>query len=282
MPELVFESWITRVIVALLFLIIGWWGARKVESLAERALARMKIDVMLIRFAASLIRWALITLIVLAALGTIGVRTTSFAAVLGAAGIAIGLACQGVLGSLAAGVLLLALRPFKVGDFVRVGGETGTVVEVGLFTTLLNTPDNRRVIVQNKNVFAGNIENVTFHPRRRIDIPVGVSYDADIDRTRQILEEAAAATPGGLQDPAPQIWLDALADSSVNWVVRLWANGADFGATRQALVRQIKLSLDAAGIGIPYPQMDVHLPRPDKAPDAAPEPPHVIASSSEA
>lgn len=279
MPEFVFESWITRVVVALLFLIVGWWGARKAESLAERALTRMKLDVMLIRFTASLLRWSLITLVVLAALGTVGIRTTSFAAVLGAAGIAIGLACQGVLGSLAAGILLLALRPFKVGDFVRVGGETGTVVEVGLFTTLLNTPDNRRIIVQNKNVFAGNIENVTFHPRRRIDIPVGVSYDADIDRTRAILEEAARATPGGLTDPAPQIWLDAFADSSVNWVVRLWANGSDFGATRQALIREIKNALDGAGIGIPYPQMDVHLPRPAKAPDAAPASPAIITDA---
>lgn len=281
MPEFAFESWLTRAIVALVFLIVGWWGARKVESIAERALTRMKIDMMLVRFTANIVRWGILTLVIIASLGAIGIKTTSFAAVLGAAGIAIGLACQGVLGSLAAGVLLLVLRPFKVGDFVRAGGETGTVVEVGLFTTLLNTPDNRRLIVQNKNVFGGNIENITHHPRRRADIPVGVTYDADIDQTRAVLEEAARATPGGLEDPAPVVWLDSLGDSAVNWSVRVWAPTSDFGAVRQALIRSIKTHLDRAGLSIPYPQMDVHLPGPAAEP-ASEAPPKVIASPTDA
>lgn len=281
MPEFIFESWITRALIALLFLIIGWWAARKIETLTTRALTRMKLDLMLTRFIANLTRWTLITLVVLATLGTLGVRTTTFAAVIAAAGIAIALACQGVLASLAAGILLLALRPFKVGDTIRAAGETGTVVEVGLFTTLLNTPDNRHLTLQNKAVFGDNIENITFHPRRRIDIPIGIAYAADIDHTRAILEAAAQATPGALTDPAPAITLDAFGDSAVNWTVRLWTLTPDFGTTRQALIRQIKNALDQAAIGIPYPTMDVTLTR-ASAPPATQTHPSIIPSPTEA
>lgn len=258
-----FTGLLIRIGIALVFLIGGWWAARLGESLIERSLNRLKVDAMLVRFASSLARWGILTLIIVSALGAIGITTYSFAAVLGAAGLAIGLSLQGILQSLAAGVLILVQRPFKVGDFVRAGGETGTVIEVGMFTTLLNTPDNRRIIVQNKTVFGGNIENLTFHPRRRADITVGVSYDADIDETRATLTEAAAAVAameGALEDPAPMVVLDGFGDSSVNWQVRVWANTADLLGVKQALVRQIKIALDAKAIGIPYPQMDVHLP----------------------
>lgn len=257
-----------RIALALAFLIVGWWGARIGEGLVERTLNRLKIDAMLVRFGASIARWTILVLVIISALGALGISTFSFAAVLGATGLAIGLALKDVLASLASGVLLLVQRPFKVGDFVRAGGETGTVVEVGLFNTLLNTPDNKRIVVQNRKVFGANIENVSFHPKRRVDIPVGVSYDADIDTTRAALLEAATAvsqTPGALEDPAPAIVLDGLGDSSVNWQVRVWANSADFLAVRQATIRQIKMTLDEKGLAIPYPQMDVHLPR-------APEP----------
>lgn len=266
---------ILRIIIALLFLVAGWWLARLGERLTERSLNRFKVDAMLVRFASSIARWTILTLVIIGALGAVGISTFSFAAVLGAAGLAIGLALQGVLQSLAAGVLILVQRPFKVGDFVRAGGETGTVVEVGLFTTLLDTPENKRIVVPNKTVFNGNIENITFHPRRRIDIPVGVSYEADLDETRATLEEAALAVPGGLAEPAPMVVLDSLADSSVNWQVRVWANGPEFLAVRQATIRAVKQALDAKGISIPFPQMDVHLAA-DK-PDAPSEaPPKVI------
>lgn len=252
-----------RIILAIVFLGVGWWIARLGEGMVERALNRLKVDAMLVRFGASVVRWTILILVIISALGAVGISTFSFAAVLGAAGLAIGLSMKDVLSSLASGVLLLVQRPFKVGDFVRAGGETGTVVEVGLFHTLLNTPDNKRIIVQNSKVFTGIIENVSFHPKRRADIPVGVTYGAGIDETRETLAAAAAlvtAVPGALSDPAPQIVLDGFGDSSVNWQVRVWANTADFLAVRQALIRQIKITLDEKGIGIPYPQMDVHLP----------------------
>ncbi len=259
-----FTGLLIRIALALVFLIVGWWAARLGEGLAERSLNRLKVDAMLVRFGASITRWTILVLVLISALGAVGISTFSFAAVLGAAGLAIGLALKDVLASLAAGVLLLVQRPFKVGDFVRAGGENGTVVEVGLFHTALNTPDNKRITVQNSKVFIGNIENVSFHPRRRADIAVGVSYDADIDATRETLAAAAATVaemPGALTDPAPQIVLDGFGDSSVNWQVRVWANNADFLAVRQATIRQVKIALDEKGIGIPYPQMDVHLPR---------------------
>ena len=192
-------------------------------------------------------------------MGVFGIETTSFAAVIGAAGLAIGLAFQGTLSNFAAGMMLLIFRPFKVGDVVTVDGHTGKVAELELFTTELTTPDNRRLIVPNNKIFGSTIENITHHPIRRVDVPVGVDYTAGIDQVREILEQVPPRIPGVLEDPSYQIFLKELGASSVDWVVRVWCKTEDFWDVHQATIRSTKMALDAEGIGIPFPQLDVHL-----------------------
>lgn len=249
----------TRVVGVLVLWLIAWFVAARAGKIVTGSLHRAKVDETLTRFFANSAYWVVLTLAVLASLGIFGVQTTSFAAVIGAAGLAIGLAFQGTLGHLAAGVMLLIFRPFKVGDFITAAGQTGSVNAIDMFTTTLDTPDNRRIIIPNSNVFGSVIENITFHSQRRINIPVGVGYEAEIDRTREVLLAAAQSIPGILETPAPDVFLLELAGSSVNWEVRVWTNSADFGTVKQAAIRSVKLALDAAEISIPFPQMDVHM-----------------------
>jgi small conductance mechanosensitive channel len=199
-------------------------------------------------------------------LGIFGVETTSFAAVLAGAGLAIGMAFSGTLGSFAAGVMLLAFRPFKVGDVVTVAGVTGKVDQVGIFSTTLDTPDNRRFIIPNASITGSTIENISHHPVRRADVSVGTDYSADVDQTRAVLERVANELPGRLQDKDPQVVLVELGASSVDWQVRIWVDAADFWAVKEAATRAVKVALDEAGIGIPFPQMDVHLDQPAPIP----------------
>ncbi len=248
-----------KIVVALVVLLIGWIAAGWLGSLLRGALTRAKVDETLVRFLAKLARWLVMVLVILTCLGLFGVETTSFAAVIGSAGIAIGLALQGTLGNFAAGIMLLMLRPFKVGDVITVAGQTGTVYEIELFSTSLDSLDNRRFIIPNSQIFGSTIENITYHPRRRAEVAVGVSYSADIDATRAILTQVANNVPGGLSDPAPSVWLNDLGASSVNWFVRVWANGSEFGDVKQALTRAVKMALDEAKIEIPFPQMDVNV-----------------------
>jgi small conductance mechanosensitive channel len=201
----------------------------------------------------------IVVMAVVICLGQFGINTTSLAAVIGAAGLAIGLALQGSLTNIAAGVMLLIFRPFKVGDMIVANGQLAKVDEIELFFTRVDTPDNRRLIIPNSALFGTTVENITFHPHRRADIPVGVSYSADIDKTRKALERAVELTVGGLKDPAPMVFLKGFGASSVDWEVRVFAPAAEFGNVRQSLVRAIKIALDEAGISIPFPQMDVHL-----------------------
>lgn len=248
-----------RVAVALVVLLAGWIFAGWVGGITRTALARAKIDETLSKFLCKLARWAILLLVILACLSVFGVETTSFAAVIGSAGIAIGLAFQGTLSNFAAGIMLLMFRPFQVGDVITVAGQTGKVDEIELFTTTVDTFDNRRFIIPNGQVFGSSIENITYHPHRRADVAVGVSYSADIDRTREVLTEAIQSVPGGLEDPSPAVILLDLGDSAVNWSVRVWAKADEFGDVKQAAIRAVKVALDEAGIEIPFPQMDVHL-----------------------
>lgn len=257
MPMIV--EYATNAVGALVLLIVAWIVAGIVARIVRKSLQRTRFDETLSKFFVRLIWWVVVLAAVIGCLGIFGVETTSFAAVIGAAGLAVGLAFQGTLSNFASGVMLLAFRPFKVGDVVTVAGQTGTVDEISVFTTTLDTFDNRRFIIPNSAIFGSTIENVTHHLRRRADVDVGVSYDADIDRTREVLEKAAASVEGGLQDPAPVVFLVGLGASSVDWSVRVWAKKEDFGAVKQATIRAVKRALDEAGIGIPYPQMDVHL-----------------------
>ncbi len=251
------------VLLALLMLFVGWIIAGWIGSITQKALQRAKIDETLAKFLTKLSRWGVLLLVVLACLSVFGVETTSFAALIGSAGIAVGLAFQGTLSNFAAGIMLLMFRPFRVSDVVNIAGHTGSIYEISLFTTALDTFDNRRIIIPNGQIFGSTIENITFHPHRRADVAVGVSYDADIDKTREVLMQAAKSVPGGLQDPEPAIWLSDLGDSSVNWSVRVWAKSEDFGDVKQATTRAVKNSLDEAGIDIPYPHMEVRLTKAD-------------------
>lgn len=247
---------------ALVLLFVAWIVAGICGRLVRRGLERAKFDTTLTRFFSRMVKWLVLLLAVLACLSIFGVETTSFAAVIGAAGLAVGLAFQGTLGNFAAGIMLLVFRPYKVGDVVNAAGQLGKVYEIDLFTTIMDTFDNRRIIVPNGTIFGSTIENITHHPQRRADVDVGVDYTADIDRTREVLTAAAASVEGGLSDPEPAIILLGLGASSVDWSVRVWAKGDDFGAVKQGTIRAVKNALDEAGIGIPYPQMDVHLDKP--------------------
>ncbi len=252
-----------KVVVALVVLCAGWIFAGWLGSVARKALTRAEIDETLAKFLSRLVRWAVLLLVVLACLSVFGVETTSFAAVIGSMGLALGLAFQGTLGNFAAGIMLLMFRPFNAGDVITVAGQTGKVNEIELFTTTLDTFDNRRWIVPNGEVFGAPIENITYHPTRRVDVAVGVSYAADIDQTREVLSKAAQGVPGALDDPAPAVILVDLGDSAVNWSVRVWAKTEEFVAVKQAATRAVKLALDEVGIEIPFPQLDVHMTKTD-------------------
>lgn len=254
-----FTAYGPRVAGALVLLVVGWILAGWVGSIARRALVRAKIDETLSKFLSNMSRWLVLLLVGLMCLSIFGIETTSFAAAIGAAGITIGLAFQGTLANVAAGMMLLIFRPFNVNDVVSVAGQTGKINEIGLFTTSMDTFDNRRFIIPNGSIFGSTIENISFHEQRRADVDVGVSYAADIDKTREVLENAAKSVPGQVEEKEPGIILLSLGDSSVNWSVRVWAPAGDFGAVKQATVRAVKVALNEAGIEIPYPTMDVNV-----------------------
>ncbi len=245
--------WVIILVLAAFF-ISGWVGL-----LIRRGCEKARIDLTLSRFFGKLAKWTIMVLAILSILSYFGVQTTSFAAVIGASALAIGLAFQGTLANFAAGMMLLIFRPFKVGDAVEVAGETGKIYEIDLFNTIMDTFDNRRLILPNGSVFGSTIENITFHPTRRVDVNVGVSYAADIDKTRQTLLAAVKRVDNVHDEPEPVAYLLELGDSSVNWVVRVWTDTPEFWAVREKLTQAIKHELDAAGLEIPFPQMDVHL-----------------------
>ena len=247
-----------KVILACAVLFAGWVVAKWVERLLSFRLEKSEFDPTLTHFFGSLTRYSILAITGLVCLGMFGVQTTSFAALIAASGLAIGLAFQGTLSSLAAGVMLIIFRPFKVGDYISTSDASGSVEKIGLFTTSLTTLDNRLIIVPNSNVFGSKIENVTAKEIRRVDVPVGVEYSADMDETRKVLETAIKDVPGALKEPASHAYLDSLGDSSVNWIVRVWCKTEDYWNVREQTVRASKYALDKAKIGIPFPQMDIH------------------------
>jgi small conductance mechanosensitive channel len=247
-----------KVLGVLLALLAAWVLAGWTERGVRTTLERRHFDATLTRFFAKLGRYIILIGAVLGCLGVFGIQTASFAAVLAAAGFAIGLAFQGTLGNFSAGVMLLAFRPFKVGDFVEVNGETGTCEHIDLFTCEFRTLDNKKLIIPNSSVFGSTITNYTGYETRRVDIDVGTDYAADLDATRAALEKVAASVPGTLEDPAPQVFLKALGSSSIDWQVRIWCKTEDYWGVWQAATQACKATLDQAGIGIPFPQQDVH------------------------
>lgn len=244
---------------AIVLLIITVWVARWGRRMTTRSLDRGGMDPMLTKFTANLVRYGILVLGGLTVLSVFGISVASFAAILAAAAFALGLALQGTLGNFSAGAMLLVFRPFELGDVVSVAGITGKVVEIDLFTTQVDTFDNRRMIIPNGSVFGSTIENITHHPTRRVDVDVGTDYGADLRETRAVLDRVAANTEGVLEEPAPQVYLKQLGGSSIDWAVRVWAETSDYWAVRERVTHSIKIALDDAGIGIPFPQMDVHL-----------------------
>ncbi len=250
---------LTNIGIGIVIVIVSLFIAGRVRSIVAKTMRKARVDETLGSFFSQLAKWAIIGIGLVSAIGYMGVPTASFAAVIGGASLAIGLAFQGSLGNLAAGVMLLIFRPFKIGDVVQVDGITAKVTQIDLFTTMLDTFDNRRIIMPNGNIFGNEIENITFHDTRRVDVKVGTEYPADLDTVRDVLMGAAKKIEGVLPDPAPVVYLSELGGSSIDWAVRVWSNTADYWAVKEKLTRQIKYDLDAAEIGIPFPQMDVHI-----------------------
>jgi len=250
------------VIGVLVLLIFGWGISAWIGRMTTAAMRRGGVDETLCRFAGKMIKWTLLTLVVLACLGAFGVDVVAFAGILAAMGFAIGLAFQGSLSNFAAGVMLLVFRPFSVGDVISVAGHTAKVDEIDLFVTTMDTFDNRRLIIPNSAIFGATIEKITHHATRRVDVTVGTEYPADIDRVREVLLGAATSLPQVLADPAAAAVLTGLGSSSIDWSVRVWVKAEDFWPVKDALTRAVKYALDEAGIGIPFPQMDVHVTQP--------------------
>lgn len=248
-----------KVLAALAILLVGRILAGWARKLVNKVMTKSKADPIIVGFVGSIVYVALLAFVVVAALGQLGIQTTSFIAILGAAGLAIGLALQGSLSNFAAGFLLIMFRPFKVGDFIEGAGVAGIVESIQIFTTTMRTGDNKTVIVPNAKLLDDNIINYSTKETRRVDLTVGVSYDADLGEVKRILNDIAAKDERVLTDPEPQIAVSELADNSVNLVMRLWTKTSDYWGVYFDATESVKLRLDEAGIGIPYPQRDVHL-----------------------
>jgi len=245
--------------IAVAIFVVGRWLASFATKMLKRTMARAGIDVTLSNFLGNLVYYVLLAAVLIATINQLGVETTSLLAVLGAAGLAIGLALQGSLSNFASGVMIVGFRPYKVGDFIEAGGVSGVVEQVQIFTTIMRTGDNKKIIVPNSQIMAGEITNYSANPTRRVDLVAGCGYDDDLDKVRKVLEGIIAADDRILADPAPTIAVSELGDSSVNFVVRPWVNSADYWGVYFNLTEQIKKQFDAAGIAIPYPQRDVHV-----------------------
>ena len=246
-------------IMALLIFVIGKWIVNRIVSLLGAVLRKVKgMDLTLIKFLENIVYYALMIVVLLTALGKLGVETTSFLAILGAAGLAIGLALKDSLGNFASGVMIILFKPFKVGDAVNAAGVTGTVKEVGIFNSVFITPDNQKIIIPNGAITSGSITNINANDTRRVDLVVGIGYDDDIKKAKEVLTKILNSNELILLDKGITVAVSELADSSVNFVVRAWVNTPDYWAVKFALTEEIKLTFDKEGISIPYPQQDVH------------------------
>jgi len=242
-----------KVVVAILILIIGLWLSKKIVKISQKVLASRGVDETLQKFLGDLMGWVLKILVFITAISQVGVETTSFIAILGAAGLAVGLALQGSLANFAGGALIMIFKPIKVGDLIEAQGEIGVVKEIQIFVTKIISPGNKLVIVPNGTLSNGNIKNYTELGMLRVDLTFGVSYDADIKKTKEVLMEVLTSNKKVLLDPAPGVMVSELADSSVNFAVRPWATPADYWDVYFATIEATKYALDKAGIEIPYP-----------------------------
>ena len=260
------EKWIElgldyglKIIGAILIWIIGSWVIKKILKATKKVMANGGYDESLQKFLLNLCGWALKIVLIIVVLGTVGVATTSFAAIIAAAGLAIGLALQGSLGNFAGGVLIMIFKPIKIGDLIEAQGEIGVVKEIEIFTTKLTGLSNKEIIIPNGSLSNGTIVNYSTEGTRRVDLTIGVGYDSDIKKTKQVLMDVLTAHPKVLQTPAPTVNVSELADSSINFAVRPWCTTADYWDVYFGITENVKEALDAAGIEIPYPhQVEIH------------------------
>ncbi|WP_206202642.1 mechanosensitive ion channel family protein [Thioalkalivibrio sp. XN279] len=248
-----------KLIAAIVVFFIGKWLARRISNLLKRGMQRAETDPTLIGFVGNIAYFGLLTMVVIAAVGQLGVQTTSFIAVLGAAGLAIGLALQGSLANFAAGVLMIIFRPFKAGDYIEAAGTAGSVEEVQLFTTTLKTPDNKIVIIPNAQVTSDTITNYSARDTRRLDLVFGVGYGDDLDKVKRVIWEVLNEESRLLKDPEPVVAVLNLGESSVDFAVRPWVNSADYWGVYFDLQEKMKKRFDQEGISIPFPQRDLHV-----------------------
>ncbi len=244
--------------VAIAIFVIGKYIAKLITKIAIKAMEKNKIDETLKQFLENVIYGILLIFVVLASLGQLGIQTTSFIAILGAVGLAIGLAFQSTLSNISAGVMIIIFRPIKIGDFVEAGGISGVVEEINIFNTMMKTADNKVIIVSNSNIIGGNIVNYSIKETRRVDFVFGIGYDDDLKLAKQTLLDIVNEDIRVLKEPEPFVAVSELADSSVNFVVRVWVKSADYWDVNFDTIEKVKLTFDEKGISIPYPQMDIH------------------------
>jgi len=248
-----------KIVTALAVFLIGKFLVKLLVNGISKLMQKQAVDKTLEKFICNLVQMSLMVVVIIAAISALGIETTSFIAIFGAAGLAVGLALQGSLSNFASGVLIVLFRPYRVGDFIEAAGIAGSVEQVQILTTILKTGDNKQIIVPNSQIMDSIITNYSTNPTRRVDMVVGVSYDDDLDKVRKTLEELIAAEDRILAEPAAMIAVSALADSSVNFVVRPWVNSADYWGVMFDLTEAIKKRFDKEGISFPFPQQDVHL-----------------------
>ena len=244
---------------AFVIFVVGRMAARAISNAVAKAMTSAKAEETLVKFKKNMLFVAIMVFVVIAAISKMGVETTSFAAVVAAAGLAIGLSLQGTLSNFASGVLLIIFRPFKAGDFIEAGGISGIVEEIQIFCTLMRSGDNKQIIIPNSQVMGTTITNYSTKPTRRVDLVIGVGYGDDLQKVRSVLDDILAKDERILQDPAPTIGVVELADSSVNFAVRPWVNSGDYWPVYFDLHETIKVRFDSEGISIPFPQRDLHI-----------------------
>jgi len=257
MPTLV--DWAINLVLALLIYIVGKWVARRVTNFCRRLLQRADLDPTLVNFLSNVVFAVLLIAVILAALDTLGIPVTSLMAIVGAAGLAVGLALKDSLGNFAAGVMLVLFRPFRAGDFVEVAGVSGSVQAIRIFSTVLTTPDNKEIVIPNSQIAGDTITNYSANDTRRVDLVFGVSYDDDLKVAREVLTRLCAEHPLILDDPATNIFVLNLGESSVDFAVRPWVKSGDYWKVYGDLLEQGKIELEKAGCSIPYPQRDMHM-----------------------
>lgn len=251
--------WAINISLAIIIYVVGRWIVSLVVKAIDRLMERSKVDESLRDFAGNIIATALTIIVIIAALEQLGINTTSVLAVFAAAGLAVGLALKDSLSNFSAGVMLIIFKPFKIGDVINAAGSTGTVETIRIFNTLLRTPDNQEITVPNSHIYGGSITNITTRDTRRIDLVIGIGYDDNIGKAKQLLEEIVARQDAILDEPAPTIMVLELGESSVDLAVRPWVKTEDYWIVRSELLQTIKETFDDQGISIPYPQRDLHL-----------------------